>query len=74
MSGEFSFKRVTAPDITKRKGGAPIVALTAYHALGIGELSDAIQQAASGQDGGAQIEEAPGEEEEGAAQIGRAHV
>ena len=32
MSGEFSFKRVTAPDIAKRKGGAPIVALTAYHA------------------------------------------
>ncbi|HSA66707.1 MAG TPA: 3-methyl-2-oxobutanoate hydroxymethyltransferase [Methyloceanibacter sp.] len=32
MPGEFSFKRVTAPDIAKRKGGAPIVALTAYHA------------------------------------------
>ena len=32
MSGEFSIKRVTAPDIAKRKGGAPIVALTAYHA------------------------------------------
>ncbi len=32
MSNEFAFKRVTAPDITKRKGGAPIVALTAYHA------------------------------------------
>jgi 3-methyl-2-oxobutanoate hydroxymethyltransferase len=32
VSGEFSFKRVTAPDIAKRKGGAPIVALTAYHA------------------------------------------
>ncbi len=32
MSGEFSFKRVTAPDIAKRKGGAPVVALTAYHA------------------------------------------
>ena len=32
MSGEFAFKRVTAPDIAKRKGGAPIVALTAYHA------------------------------------------
>ena len=32
MSGEFSFKRVTAPDIANRKGGAPIVALTAYHA------------------------------------------
>jgi len=32
VSGEFSSKRVTAPDIAKRKGGAPIVALTAYHA------------------------------------------
>ena len=32
MSHEFAFKRVTAPDIAKRKGGAPIVALTAYHA------------------------------------------
>ena len=32
MSNEFAFKRVTAPDIAKRKGGAPIVALTAYHA------------------------------------------
>jgi 3-methyl-2-oxobutanoate hydroxymethyltransferase len=32
VSGEFSFKRVTAPDIAKRKGAAPIVALTAYHA------------------------------------------
>jgi 3-methyl-2-oxobutanoate hydroxymethyltransferase len=32
VSGEFSFKRVTAPDIAKHKGGAPIVALTAYHA------------------------------------------
>ena len=32
MSDEFAFKRVTAPDIAKRKGGAPIVALTAYHA------------------------------------------
>ena len=31
MSSEFAFKRVTAPDIGKRKGGAPIV-LTAYHA------------------------------------------
>ena len=29
MSDEFAFKRVTAPDIAKRKGGAPIVALTA---------------------------------------------
>jgi GTP-binding protein len=41
--------------------------ISAEHALGIGELSDAIQQAASGQDGGAEIEEAPGEEEEGTA-------
>jgi 3-methyl-2-oxobutanoate hydroxymethyltransferase len=32
VSGEYSFKRVTAPDIAKRKGEAPIVALTAYHA------------------------------------------
>jgi 3-methyl-2-oxobutanoate hydroxymethyltransferase len=32
VSADFSFKRVTAPDIAKRKGGAPIVALTAYHA------------------------------------------
>ena len=32
MSSEFAFKLVTAPDIAKRKGGAPIVALTAYHA------------------------------------------
>ena len=32
MADEFAFKRVTAPDIAKRKGGAPIVALTAYHA------------------------------------------
>jgi 3-methyl-2-oxobutanoate hydroxymethyltransferase len=32
VSGEFSFKRVTAPEIANRKGGAPIVALTAYHA------------------------------------------
>ena len=32
MSSEFAFKRATAPDIAKRKGGAPIVALTAYHA------------------------------------------
>ena len=41
--------------------------ISAEHALGIGELSDAIQQAASSQDGGAQIEEAPGEEDEGTA-------
>jgi 3-methyl-2-oxobutanoate hydroxymethyltransferase len=32
VSQEFAVKRVTAPDIAKRKGGAPIVALTAYHA------------------------------------------
>jgi 3-methyl-2-oxobutanoate hydroxymethyltransferase len=32
VPGEFILKRVTAPDIAKRKGGAPIVALTAYHA------------------------------------------
>jgi 3-methyl-2-oxobutanoate hydroxymethyltransferase len=32
VSDDFAFKRVTAPDIAKRKGGAPIVALTAYHA------------------------------------------
>ena len=32
VSSEFAFKRVTAPDVAKRKGGAPIVALTAYHA------------------------------------------
>jgi 3-methyl-2-oxobutanoate hydroxymethyltransferase len=32
LSSEFAVKRVTAPDIAKRKGGAPIVALTAYHA------------------------------------------
>ena len=32
MSQEFALKRVTAPDIRNRKGGAPIVALTAYHA------------------------------------------
>jgi GTPase len=41
--------------------------ISAEHDLGISELSDAIQQAARGQDGGAQFEEAPGEEEEGAA-------
>ena len=41
--------------------------ISAEHDLGIGELSDAIQQAASSQDGGAQIEEAPGEEDEGTA-------
>jgi 3-methyl-2-oxobutanoate hydroxymethyltransferase len=32
VSQEFAMKRVTAPDIRNRKGGAPIVALTAYHA------------------------------------------
>jgi 3-methyl-2-oxobutanoate hydroxymethyltransferase len=32
VSHDFAFKRVTAPDIANRKGGAPIVALTAYHA------------------------------------------
>ncbi|MGB6389546.1 MAG: 3-methyl-2-oxobutanoate hydroxymethyltransferase [Methyloceanibacter sp.] len=32
MPDQFAFKRVTAPDIAKRKGQAPVVALTAYHA------------------------------------------
>ena len=32
MADEFAVKRVTAPDIKNRKGGDPIVALTAYHA------------------------------------------
>jgi 3-methyl-2-oxobutanoate hydroxymethyltransferase len=32
VADEFAVKRVTAPDIKNRKGGAPIVALTAYHA------------------------------------------
>ena len=32
MSQSFDAKRVTAPDIAKRKGSAPVVALTAYHA------------------------------------------
>jgi 3-methyl-2-oxobutanoate hydroxymethyltransferase len=32
VSKDVTTKRVTAPDIAKRKGGAPIVALTAYHA------------------------------------------
>jgi GTP-binding protein len=41
--------------------------ISSEHALGIGELSDAIQQAASSQDGGGEIEEAPGEEGEGTA-------
>src|SRR5918997_5021298 len=32
MSQHTELKRLTAPDIAKRKGGEPIVALTAYHA------------------------------------------
>ncbi|HEU4476836.1 MAG TPA: 3-methyl-2-oxobutanoate hydroxymethyltransferase [Methyloceanibacter sp.] len=32
MSQDVATRRVTAPDIRNRKGGAPIVALTAYHA------------------------------------------
>ena len=32
MADQFAVRRVTAPDIKNRKGGAPIVALTAYHA------------------------------------------
>jgi 3-methyl-2-oxobutanoate hydroxymethyltransferase len=32
MSQHSQIKRVTAPDITARKGGEPIVSLTAYHA------------------------------------------
>jgi 3-methyl-2-oxobutanoate hydroxymethyltransferase len=32
VSQAFDMKRMTAPEIAKRKGGAPIVALTAYHA------------------------------------------
>jgi 3-methyl-2-oxobutanoate hydroxymethyltransferase len=32
VSKEFALKRVTAPEIRTRKGGTPIVALTAYHA------------------------------------------
>jgi 3-methyl-2-oxobutanoate hydroxymethyltransferase len=32
MSQHSQVKRVTAPDITARKGGEPIVSLTAYHA------------------------------------------
>jgi 3-methyl-2-oxobutanoate hydroxymethyltransferase len=32
VSQDFALRRVTAPDIRNRKGGAPIVALTAYHA------------------------------------------
>jgi len=30
VSDQFAVKRVTAPDIKNRKGGVPIVALTAY--------------------------------------------
>jgi len=32
VSQDFAVKRVTAPEIRSRKGSAPIVALTAYHA------------------------------------------
>src|ERR1700760_4038782 len=32
MSQHTPLKRLTAPDIRARKGGAPIVALTSYHA------------------------------------------
>ena len=32
VADQFALKRVTAPDIAARKGGEPIVALTAYHA------------------------------------------
>ena len=32
MSAQEEIKRITAPDIRARKGGAPIVALTSYHA------------------------------------------
>jgi 3-methyl-2-oxobutanoate hydroxymethyltransferase len=32
VSQDFSIKRITAPEIRARKGSAPIVALTAYHA------------------------------------------
>ncbi|MGB0086141.1 MAG: 3-methyl-2-oxobutanoate hydroxymethyltransferase [Rhodomicrobiaceae bacterium] len=32
MSLQAQIRRLTAPDITKRKGGEPIVSLTAYHA------------------------------------------
>jgi 3-methyl-2-oxobutanoate hydroxymethyltransferase len=32
VSQDFESRRITAPDIAKRKGGTPIVALTAYHA------------------------------------------
>src|SRR5919199_3550918 len=32
MSAQSDIRRLTAPDIRARKGGAPIVSLTAYHA------------------------------------------
>lgn len=32
MSHQTDIKRITAPEITRRKGGEPIVVLTAYHA------------------------------------------
>ena len=32
MSVQSDVRRLTAPDIRARKGGEPIVALTAYHA------------------------------------------
>src|SRR4029079_16288435 len=32
MSAQQDIKRLTAPDILARKGGAPIVCLTSYHA------------------------------------------
>ncbi|HEY7646496.1 MAG TPA: 3-methyl-2-oxobutanoate hydroxymethyltransferase, partial [Hyphomicrobiales bacterium] len=32
MSHQTQIKRLTAPDITRRKGGEPVVSLTAYHA------------------------------------------
>ena len=32
MSVQSAAKRLTAPDIRARKGGEPIVSLTAYHA------------------------------------------
>ena len=32
MSSQVAVKRITVPDIAGRKGGAPIVSLTAYHA------------------------------------------
>ena len=41
--------------------------ISAEHAHGIGELSDAIQQSASSQDGGGEIAEETGDEEEGTA-------